>query len=88
MAETGKVADNREAEQFELDVDGQTAVLQYKRENQVLALLHTEVPDGLRGRGIGQQLVVAALAAAHDEKLGVVAICPFVRAYLKKHPQN
>lgn len=46
------VTDNREAHQFELTVDGQTSVLIYERRPHALALVHTEVPPALRGRGL------------------------------------
>ena len=80
------VVDNREAGQFELVVDGQTALLIYERTPTSLVLVHTEVPPALRGRHIGDILVRAAIDAAHASGLHVVAVCPFVRAYIKKHP--
>lgn len=83
----GEVHDNRAQHRFELQVDGETAFLQYERTTKSLALVHTEVPERLRGRHIGDALVKAALDAGHAAGLRIVAICPFVRAYLRKHPQ-
>jgi uncharacterized protein len=80
------VTDNREASQFELVVDGQTAVLTYERTATSLVLLHTEVPPPLRGRHLADDLAKAAIDAAHAGRLRVVAVCPFVRAYMRKHP--
>ena len=82
------VADNREASQFELVVDGQTAVLTYERTPTSLVLVHTEVPPPLRGRDFGEALVKAAIDAARAEGLQIVAVCPFVKAYLRKHPPS
>jgi uncharacterized protein len=81
------VTDNREARQFELVVDGQTAVLAYERTPDSLVLVHTEVPPSLRGRHIADTLARAAIDSADAEGLHVVAVCPFVRAYLRKHPR-
>ena len=81
------VADNREASRFELTVDGQTAVLQYERTPTSLVLVHTEVPPALRGRHLGDALVMAALDHAHAQRLPVVLVCPFARAYLRTHPE-
>jgi uncharacterized protein len=53
-----------------------------------LRLIHTEVPEGLRGRHVGETLVEAALHAGRSEGLSIVAICPFVRAYMRKHPPS
>ena len=83
-----EVIDNREASQFELVVDGQAAVLAYQRTPASLILVHTEVPASLRGRHLGDALVEAALAAARAEGLQIVAVCPFVKAYLRKHPHR
>jgi len=85
---TDAVIDNREAQRFELPVDGDTAFLQYRRANGALTLIHTEVPERYRGRRLGERLVVAALDAAHAEGLRVVAVCPYARAYLQKHPPS
>jgi len=80
------VTDNRDAHRFELTIDGQTAFLVYERTSSVLRLIHTEVPLPLRHRHLGDALVVAALDQARVEGLRVVAVCPFVQAYLRKHP--
>jgi uncharacterized protein len=80
------VVDNRERSRFELPVDGQTAFLDYERTAGKLCLIHTEVPEAFRGRGFGQVLVKAALQAGRTEGLQIVAVCRFVRAYLRKHP--
>jgi len=83
-AHLGTVTDNREAQQFELVVNGQTAVLTYERTPHSLVLVHTEVPLALRGRHIADTLAKAAIDTAHAEGLQVVAVCPFVKAYLRK----
>ena len=82
------VTDNREAHQFELDVDGQTSVLIYERRPNAVALLHTEVPPALRGRGLATRLAEAAVKAARVEGLQVIAVCPFVRAFLQKQHRS
>ena len=79
------VRDNRTASRFELDRDGQIAFLDYKRQAGALTLVHTEVPPALRGHHLGDILVKAALSAAAAEGLRIIAVCPFVRAYLRKH---
>lgn len=79
--------DNLQAHRFELDIGGQTAFLQYQRKGRDLVLVHTEVPPAFRGRGFAGVLTMAALAAAAREHLRVVVVCPFVRAFLKKHPE-
>ena len=82
------VTDNRGASQFELGVDGQTAVLKYERTPTSLVLVHTEVPRSLRGRHLGDALAKTAIDVAQAERLHLVVVCPFVRAYLRRHPDT
>jgi predicted GNAT family acetyltransferase len=81
-----QVRDNRGADRFEIEVEGHVAFLRYERRGNSLALVHTEVPEALRGRRIGDMLAKAGIEAARSEGLTLVAICPFVRAYLRRHP--
>jgi uncharacterized protein len=80
------VIDNRAKARFEVTIDGQTAVLYYERTPHSLVLVHTEVPPAIRGRHIADVLAKAAIDRAHADGLQIVAVCPFVKAYLRKHP--
>jgi hypothetical protein len=53
----------------------------------VLALLHTEIPDALRGSGIASTLAQTALDWARNHHLKVDVVCPFVAAFLETHPE-
>ena len=86
MADDVEVRDNRAANRFELEVEGALAVLEYERKDGAMVFNHTEVPGQFRGRGYGEILVKAGLDAARAEGLRIVAVCPYVRAYLRKHP--
>jgi predicted GNAT family acetyltransferase len=79
------VTDNRDAHQFELVVDGETSVLVYQRTPTSLILVHTEVPPPVRGRHLAATLAQAAINAAHAQGLRVIAVCPFVKAYMRRH---
>jgi len=81
------VRDNREASRFETLVEGHLAYLTYARRPHAFALVHTEVPDALRGRGVGSALAKFGLEAARAEGHPVRVLCPFVRAYLERHPE-
>jgi hypothetical protein len=82
-----KVQNNAAARRFEIAIDGQISFLQYERRRNAIVLVHTEVPPPLRRRGLAGKLAKAALEAARAEGLQVVVLCPFVRAYLEKHPE-
>jgi predicted GNAT family acetyltransferase len=83
-----RVHDNIERHRFELDIDGHVAFSNYKRENGVLTVLHTEVPKELGGRGIGSALARGLLDIARAQRLKVLPICPFVKAFMEKHPES
>jgi predicted GNAT family acetyltransferase len=88
--ETGaiEVEHNESAHRFETQVDGHLAFVQYRyRNGDDMVLVHTEVPGELGGRGIGSQIVRAALEYARSRKLRVVVTCPFITSYIKKHPE-
>lgn len=82
------IADDRARSRLELTADGQTAFLDYKRTADTFTIVHTEVPPGLRGRHLGARLVEAALAQGRAEGLRIVVVCPFARAYLRRHPAS
>jgi predicted GNAT family acetyltransferase len=86
--EIGDVSDNTAQSRFELDVDGHVAYLEYERTPNTLTLLHTEVPPEIRGRHIADRLVEAALAIGRSEGRRLVVICPFARAYLRRHRRD
>jgi predicted GNAT family acetyltransferase len=66
---------------------GHAGELAYReRAGNVVALVHTEVDPTLRRRGLGSALVAAALEDARARALRVEPLCPFVAAYLRRHP--
>jgi predicted GNAT family acetyltransferase len=84
--ETTDIVDNREASRFEMTVDGHLAFLQYKRTPISLVLVHTEVPPPFRNRGLGTRLVEHGIRQAAIERVRMVPLCKFVKAYVQKHP--
>ena len=82
-----QVTNNPAAGQFEIAEDGQIATLAYSERDGKLYLIHTEVPKALGGRGLASALARTALEYAKQNQLTVVPYCPFVRAYLQRHPE-
>jgi uncharacterized protein len=80
------VVNNPAHQRYELTVDGHLAATYYKISDGVITFIHTEVPPELGGRGIGSQLIKGALDQVRSEGLKVIAQCPFVKAYIDKHP--
>lgn len=75
------------ANRFELVVDGFTAFMDYKLSGDGIILVHTEVPQELEGRGVGTAIVEKVFEYIEAKQLQMVALCPFVVGYLKRHPE-
>ncbi len=82
-----QVLDNRESGRFEITIHGETAYLEYTRGPHQLALIHTEVPSSLSGRGLASRLNRYALDHARTEGLQVTVACPFALGFVDRHPE-
>jgi hypothetical protein len=78
---------NEENVCFELFVYGERAYIECKQRDDVIYMIHTIVPESLRGNKIGEVLVEEALTICQDHKWKVIPQCPFVMAYLKAHQE-
>ncbi len=81
------VKNNPDLNRFELTAEGKVAVVEYELEEGEIALLHTEVPPQLEGRGIGSELAKYVLDYAKQHDLKVKPYCPFIRSYIERHPE-
>ena len=69
-------------------LDGHEAEMTYSRASAVLIIIdHTEVPDALRGRGVGQVLVQRAVEDARREGFKILPLCPFAKGQFERHPE-
>ena len=80
-------SNNSIRERFELTVEGDKAFIDYRIRNGILYLTHTEVPENMRGNGIGTALVKQALQYIKSKGLQIKSLCPFISEYLQKHPK-
>lgn len=85
--EAHEVEHQEDETRFVVHFDGAEAVLDYLRDGDTITFTHTEVPEGLEGRGVGSALARAGLDHAREQELSVQVLCPFVGAYLDRHPE-
>jgi len=80
---------NNEAEsRFEASSLEGLAYLRYRvLRNGTFVLVHTEVPPQLEGRGIGSRLARAVLDLARGRGVKVIVLCPYVTAFIERHPE-
>jgi uncharacterized protein len=68
--------------------DGEAQLFYAPFGDDLLDLQHTEVPPSGHSQGVGDALVRAALAYARGRNLHVIATCPYVQAWLRRHPEE
>jgi len=81
------VVHNKGARRFEMNLDGQTAMLTYRRFPGRIIFDHTEVPKPHEGHGIAARLARAVLDFARANQLQVVPLCPYVSSFIRKHAE-
>jgi predicted GNAT family acetyltransferase len=84
------VLDVPDRSRFEIHVDGRSAGFAAYRmkDPRLMVFTHTEIDDAFEGRGLGSTLVRGALDTARRRGLAVRPDCPFVRAYVARHPDD
>src|SRR4029079_11835209 len=67
-------------------LEGHESETTYSRASPTLIIIdHTAVPDALRGRGVGQALVLRAVEDARREGFKIIPLCPFAKAQFDRH---
>jgi predicted GNAT family acetyltransferase len=81
--------DNAADQRYELWLDDRLAgEIRYTRAGESLVLVHTEIDPELKGQGLADVLVKGALDDLRERGIEYVPVCPFIRAYLRRHPQS
>lgn len=78
-------AEQRYEARLQADLAG---FLDYVVKHDRIALIHTEVLPAYQGRRIGELLARFALDDARRRGLRVIVTCPYVRAYVERHPET
>ena len=83
------VRDNPERQRYEAYL-GSTLVghATYHSQPGILTVLDTQVDEQVEGRGVGSQLVRGMLEDVRRRDAKVLPVCPFVRAFLQRHPEH
>lgn len=81
------VRHNEAQTRYELDTEHGMAVAVYRQQGDALVFVHTEVPPEDEGKGIGAQVVRAALDDSRARGFKIVPACSFVVAFMRRHPE-
>jgi len=82
-----EIKNNVQKMQFEYHQDGHIARMEYRFYKKNIAMMHTVVPETLKGKGIASALAKYAFSFAKAQRKKVMVYCPFVASYVKKHPE-
>ena len=83
-----RVVDNPVELRYEAWLDERLAgFILYTVDGAVVTLVHTDVAPRFEGRGVGARLVEGALQDLRGRELLLEPLCPFVAAYLRRHPE-
>jgi len=87
MAETVEVTNNTGKSRFEVTLGQDTAFAEYRLKPGKIILPHTVVPPAFEGKGVASALARTAFGYARENGLKVIPTCPFMSAWVKKHPE-
>jgi len=83
------VQDATDRSRYEVTVDGELAgFAEYRDLDGARVFTHTEVFDAFEGHGVGSALARAALDHVRRSGRRLVALCPFVAAYIERHEED
>jgi uncharacterized protein len=89
MADDARVERNAAKYRYELYVGDKLAgFAQYHESGNRVVFTHSEVDDAYAGHGFGKVLAAGALDDTVAREKVIVPLCPFIAAYLRKHPDD
>ena len=68
-------------------IDGEAEITFTVRTPALISADHTNAPDSMRGTGVALKLVEHMIADARADDFKITAVCPYVQAQLRKHPE-
>jgi uncharacterized protein len=82
------VVDNFEDNKFEAHVDGRVVGWQpYRRYQNHIVLMHTEVDPSWRERGISSAMIDGVLTLIRSARATVIPYCKLTSDYILRHPE-
>ncbi|MCB0830477.1 MAG: N-acetyltransferase [Solirubrobacterales bacterium] len=84
-----QVRDATDASRYEIEVDGMLAGFsEYRLDGDVITFIHTEIEPAFGGQGLGSKLVGFAVRDARSRGRTIIPECPFVRGWMREHPEE
>lgn len=83
----GEIKHDQHAHRFRLRYGMQIAYIDYIPAEGAINILHTYVPEELRGQGIAARLMTSVMEYAKEHHLKVIPTCPYTDTFLKRYPE-
>lgn len=81
-----EVVHNPERRRYELHDDGGViGFTKYRRAEDKVVFIHTEVDDAYAGQGLASKLARFALEDVRASGRRIVPLCPYIASWLRKH---
>ncbi|MES2773255.1 MAG: GNAT family N-acetyltransferase [Bacteroidota bacterium] len=87
MPDPYQITHNEKEMHFEIHEGGEVAFLEYRFYKKDIAFMHTLVPDSMEGKGVASALATYAFQYAKEHHKLVMIYCPYVAAFVKRHPE-
>ncbi|ADY51170.1 GCN5-related N-acetyltransferase [Pseudopedobacter saltans DSM 12145] len=89
METTDVILNEKNRGEVELFSDGKkVGFMEISVYNQRLTVYHTEVDSQYEGRGFAKLLLGKLVSYARENDLKIVALCPYVHAQFRRHPED
>ena len=83
-----RISDNPAAPRYEAFVESTLAgFTDYHLQPGLITLMYTEIDPAFEGQGVGSRFAAAVLDDIRGRSLRVLPMCPFVRAFIQRHPE-
>ena len=82
-----EVIHDKENHSFVIKIENASSYVSYSLSGKMMELYTTYTPQQLRGRGLAEKVVKAALEYAKENNLKVVPTCSYVRVFIQRHPE-
>ncbi|MBN2407586.1 MAG: N-acetyltransferase [Elusimicrobia bacterium] len=81
------VKHDRIKSRFYVETEDGDAFLMYSLSDGCMDLYETYVPNPQRGKGLAPMIVGKAVEHAKREKYSIRPTCPYIKVFLRKHPE-
>lgn len=83
-----EIVHQKENKRFVLPLEnGLEAFVSYRQEGNTLKLIYSEVPNDMRGKGIGKELVLQTFEKLTREGFKAEAVCSYIKSIAARNPE-